>query len=163
MRLDEEFDVGTLPQSTNNFDPLPPGWYEVSITDAEIRKTKAGTGSYIAVRYDVIGPTHQGRVVFRNLNIRNPNPKSEEIGRQQLGDLMRAIGVPRLTDTDQLIGGSLKIKLKIREQEGYDPSNDVSGFKALEGSAPPAPRAKPADDNPFAGEAKPASNPPWMR
>lgn len=163
MRLDESFDVNNLPQSTNNFDPLPEGWYEVSIADAEIKQTKAGTGSYIKIRYDVIGPTHQGRVVFGNLNIRNQNPKAEEIGRQQLGELMRAVGVGKLTDTDQLIGCSLKIKLKIRHQDGYEPSNDVSAFKAIEGGIPPAPKSSKTDDAPFGGDAKATSSPPWMR
>jgi hypothetical protein len=56
--------------------------------------------------YDITGPSHQGRVVFGNLNIKNANPKAEEIGRQQLGDIMRAIGLAKVTDTDQFIGGS---------------------------------------------------------
>ena len=134
--LNTTFNVTELPESNNNFDPLPAGWYQVNIKGAELKDTKAGTGQYIAVQYDVLGPTHQGRVVFGNLNIRNPNPKAEEIGHQQLGELMRSIGLPSLQDTDQLIGGSLSIKLSIRKSEEYGDSNDVKGFKALEGGAP---------------------------
>ena len=147
--LNETFNAAELPQSDRNFDPIPPGWYDVSITGAELRQTKSGTGQYIAVRYDVTGPTHQGRVVFGNLNIRNPNAQAESIGRQQLGELMRAIGLAKVEDTDQLIGAHLQIKVKIRESAGYDPQNDVAGFRASGGATqqPKPQAAAPANSN----------------
>ena len=153
-QLLETFSVDSLPKpTTGNFEPLPAGWYTVVVNGAEIKNTKAGNGQYIAVRYDVTGPTHQGRVVFGNLNIKNPNPKAEEIGRQQLGELMRAIGLSALQDTDQLIGGQLSIKLDVRESEQYGASNDVKGFK-VNGSVPQV--AAPA-----AASSKAA--PPWVK
>lgn len=152
-QLLETFSADALPKpTTGNFEPLPAGWYTVVVNGAEIKNTKAGTGQYIAVRYDVTGPTHQGRVVFGNLNIKNPNPKAEEIGRQQLGELMRAIGLSALQDTDQLIGGQLSIKLDVRESEQYGASNDVKGFKS-NGAAPMA--ATPA--------ASTKAAPPWVK
>lgn len=154
--LNETFDIDTLPQNNGSFEPLPAGWYTANITGAELRTTKSGSGQYIAVRYDITGPTHQGRIVFGNLNIRNQNPKAEEIGRQQLGDLMRAIGLARVQDTDELIGASLQIKLDVRQQEGYEPSNDVKAYKSVSGSAPTAPAAAPA-----AATTKAA--PPWAK
>lgn len=134
--LNTTFTASELPQSDNNFEPLPAGWYQAAIKGAEVKDTKAGTGQYIAVQYDILGPTHQGRVVFGNINIRNPNPKAEEIGHQQLGEIMRAIGLASLQDSDQLIGGNLSIKLSIRKSEEYGDSNDVKGFKAMDGGAP---------------------------
>jgi hypothetical protein len=150
--LEHTFDVDTLPQGTGgNFEPLPDGWYQATITGAEVKDTKAGTGQYISVKYTITGPTHEGRVVFGSLNIRNPNPKAESIGLEQLRALMVAIGVPRVTDTDQLIGGNLSIKLAIRESEQYGASNDVKAFKALAGASA-APAAKPA-----------SATPPWAK
>ena len=164
--LNETFSIDTLPQSENEFSPLPAGWYQVHITGAELRPTKAGTGAYIAVRYDVLGPTHQGRVVFGNLNIRNPNPKAEEIGRQQLGSLMRAIGLAQVSDTDELIGGQLMIKLSIRPADGqYEAGNDVKGYKAVGGAAAAAPAsvgAMASNSAPAAAAAASAA-PPWAR
>lgn len=155
--LDTPFDVNTLPASdVGSFDPLPAGWYTATIAGAELKSTKAGTGRYISVRYDITGPTHQGRVVFGNLNINNPNPKAEEIGRQQLGDLMRSIGLARVEDTDQLIGGNCQIKLAIQTQEGYEPRNEVKGWKPA-GGASAMPAAAPA------AAAPAASSPPWAR
>jgi hypothetical protein len=87
------------------------------------------------------------------LNTRNPNPKAEEIGRQQLGDIMRAGGLSRLEDTDQLIGINLTIKVTIRNDPNYGKSNEIKAYRSVEGSAPPA-TAAAAPSN---GKAAP----PW--
>lgn len=73
--LDEEFNVDSMPKSTSNFEPLPEGWYNATITGAEVKTTNAGTGKYISCKYTITGPTHQGRVVFGNLNIKIPAPR----------------------------------------------------------------------------------------
>ena len=166
MFLNEEFDVEKLPTGTKNFDPLPPGWYGASITEAKLKPTKDGNGQYISVRYTITGPTHEGRVVFGNLNTRNASLKAEEIGRAQLGDIMRAIGVPRLSDTDQLIGGGLQIKIASRPADGqYAEQNEIKDYKAKDSSAPafgtgskPAPAAMPSN-----GEKKSKTAPPWAK
>ncbi len=161
--LPQAFDAADLPQG-GNFDPMPAGWYTATIADAELKPTKDGSGQYIKVRYDITGPTHQGRVVFGNLNIKNASAKAEEIGRQQLGEIMRAIGLAKVTDTDQLIGGSLQIKLEIRQQEGYEPSNDVKGYKATSGSVPtPAAASAPAQAATPAPAASGKAAPPWAK
>ena len=157
--LSESFDVNELPQGNGNFEPLPAGWYTATISQAELKATKAGNGQYIKLRYDITGPTHQGRVVFGNLNIKNPNPKAEEIGRADLGNIMRAIGLAKVTDTDQLIGGQIAIKLEVKQDEQYGAGNEVKGFKSLSGSAAPA-AAMPAASAPAAsGKAAP----PWAK
>ena len=154
--LGESFNADDLPQDTV-FGAIPAGDYQVSISAADLTDTKAGTGKYIKLRLDVVGPTHAGRVIFCNLNIRNPNPKAEEIGRQQLGQLIRAIGIPSLTDTDQLIGGQLAVKVVVKNDEQYGEGNEVKAFKAISGSVPPA-AARHA-----AAPAAAGSVPPWAR
>jgi hypothetical protein len=159
--LETPIDINDIPVSDNReFEPIPSGWYTAAIAGAEIKETKAGTGNYIAVRFDITGPEHQGRVVFVNLNTRNPNPKAEEIGRQQLGDIMRAIGLSTLEDTDQLLGGNLSIKVSIRDDPKYGSSNEARGFKSTGGSAPPsAEKAPPAP----AVALYPSSPAPWAK
>jgi hypothetical protein len=160
--LNEEFNVNELPQGNGNFEPLPAGWYTATISQSELKATKAGNGQYIKLRYDITGPSHQGRVVFGNLNIKNANPKAEEIGRQQLGDIMRAIGLAKVTDTDQLIGGQIAIKLEVKEDAQYGASNEVKGFKSVSGSVAPAAAIPQGQSNPApAASAKAA--PPWAK
>tara|TARA_R100001086_G_scaffold149276_2_gene79283 strand:- start:1315 stop:1797 length:483 start_codon:yes stop_codon:yes gene_type:complete len=154
--LDQSFDLKNMPVAeARDFAPIPAGWYTAAIAGAELKTTKAGTGNYIAVRFDVTGPEHQGRVVWCNLNTRNPNPKAEEIGHQQLGDIMRAIGLTKLEDTDQMLGGNLSIKVTVKDDPNYGASNEVKAFRSIEGSTPPV--AAPT----VASDKAPASSPPW--
>jgi hypothetical protein len=162
--LGETFDTTSLPEG-RSYDPVPEGWYNATISKADVMPTKAGTGTKIDLRYDITGPAQQGRAVFSALNIRNPNPKSEEIGRQQLGDIMRAIGLARLEDSDQLVGAQLQIKVKHRaptdsdRAAGYNDTRvEVAGWKALAGAPMPAPAAKPAAPAPAA-----SAKPPWAK
>lgn len=163
--LDEEFSVDTLPKATGNFDPLPEGWYNATITGAEIKETKAGDGKYIAVKYAITGPTHQGRVVFGNLNIKNASTKAEEIGRSQLGEIMRAIGLAKVADTDQLIGGNLGIKLTVKT--GEYAGNEIKGFKAIGGAVAatvPFGKSMPAAVPAAATTSAPVkAAPPWAK
>jgi hypothetical protein len=97
-------------------------------------------------------------VIFGNLNIRNPNAKAEQIGRQQLGEMMRAIGLAEIQDTDQLIGGTCEIKLDIQAADGdYAARNEVRGWKHS-GAAPAAAKAEAP-----ASKAPAAKSPPWRK
>ena len=158
--LDTTFNVEELPISeVGNFEPLPEGWYTATICGAEIKTTKTGSGQYINVRYDITGPTHQGRVVWGMINIKNQSTKTEEIGRAQLRELMSAINLASLSDTDQLIGRATQIKLKVKPADGkYEAGNEVRGFKSAGGTAAPAAMPAMAAPAPAA-----ASAPPWAR
>lgn len=140
------------------WDPLPEGWYKAVIVNADVKDTKAGTGQYIAIRFDITGPTHEGRVVFTNINISNPNPKAVEIAQQQLSKITEIAGIAELSDTDQLIGEAMSIKLTIKSDPNYGDRNEVRGYKASgtkpsKASASPPWAAKSAegldDDIPF--------------
>lgn len=166
--LGEEFNVDDLPVGKGNFEPLPAGWYTAAMTQAELKTTNDGTGQYVKIRYDITGPTHQGRVVFGNLNVRNKSLKAEEIGRSQMGEIMKAIGLAKISDTDEFIGGQISIKLDIRaartdEATGktYESSNEVRGWRSMNGStAPAAPAAMPT---PAAKAATAKAAPPWAK
>jgi|SRR5690625_506807 len=162
--LGNTFDVNNIPDDSN-FEPLPAGWYTAQISSSELCTTKAGTGQYIKLCLDVTGPSHAGRKVFTNLNIRNPNQVAEEIGIKQLGQIGRSIGVPRISDTDQLIGGALQIKVTVKNDPQYGPGNEVRGYKAVGGSQAPAPDAYP-QQAPAAQQAptpQQGGSPPWAQ
>jgi len=169
--LGETISVEDLPVSDRSYDLIPEGWYDAIITQAGVSPTKAGTGQKLDLRYDILGPTQQGRVAFQSVNVRNPSQKAEEIGRQQLGEIMRAIGLAKVEDSDQLISGRLQIRIKIKEptprdiEAGYtQPKNEVSGYKAIAGAntLPPA-MLKPASAAPAATSAPAGAKPPWAK
>jgi len=166
--LDQAIDINELPEDTGgDFSPLPEGEYSVTIKDAEIKATNDGTGQYIKLRLDVTGPTHSGRVVFTNLNIRNKSQAAESIGRGQLRSVMLAVGLQTLQDTDQLVGGSMLVKLAVRPArtdaatgKTYEASNEVKAFKSAGGAAP---AARPAFAAPAPAAAPAKAAPPWAR
>lgn len=154
------------PQESRSSDPLPAGVYEVEITGADIKDTKSGNGTGLNVEYTVIGPAaHAKRKVWQFLNLRHTSAQAEQIGQSQLSSLCRALGIPKLDDSDQLFGAILRISLKVRAASGnYAASNDVTGYEAMGTAPPPATRAAA----PAARTPAPAVNPrstvaPWAK
>jgi len=152
--LGQEYKADELPES-QSFEPLPPGVYNLKITEASLKDTKSGTGQYLSMRLDVTGPTHQGRCLFDNLNIRNASAKAEEIARQKLGELMRAIGLASVSDTDQLVGRDVAAQVKTEKSEEYGDKSIISHYKAIGGS--PMPTGAKTEAKPAAAKA------PWAK
>ena len=146
----------------DTFEPLPAGWYFGVIEEAELKPTAAGTGSYLALKVKVKGPTNADRVVFANITYANPNEKAVEIGHRQISAICHAIGVLNLTDTGMLCNRLLQFKLKIKPADGkYEASNEVSGWKAAEGGAPAPGVTAPASAPTSASAAAAKSAAPW--
>lgn len=138
-----DFTLDLVPQQQTSFDAIPAGWYDATIAGAELKDSKSG-GRYINVRYDILGPNHSGRVVFGMITVANSNTKAEEIGRQQLGQVIDALGITKLTDTDQLIGGVISIKVTVEESDQYGTQNRVAGYRRCQNSPAAAPKATTA-------------------
>jgi len=151
-KLDQFYDVNTLPVS-ESYEPLPEGWYTAVIKSSELKYTKSGTGQYILVRWVA---AHHG--IADILNIRNDSAKAEEIGKAKLGELLRAVGVARINDSDQLIGLSAEIRLVIKEQPGYKPSNEVKSYRARATQGQKSAQIKPPLPKPEV-----LSSPPWNK
>jgi hypothetical protein len=156
--LGGEYKRDEMPQS--QFGPID-GWRHVVITEAEVKDTKAGDGRYLKLRLDILGPTDQGRVGWANITIRNPSSKAEEIGRQQLGDVMRAVGIATLTDTDQLINKHASVKFVSKDDPNYGPSNEVKGWKPVQETV----TTKPAQASAVTSKPRVAgvNQPPWKK
>jgi hypothetical protein len=134
--LGQTFRASDTSNSSGKYQLVPPGWYEADIHKAELMTTKKGTGEYIKIRFDILGPSHQGRVVFSQINIRNENPRAESIGREQLGELIAALGLKDVSNTEQLVG-RLQIKVTIKPADAdFDARNEIKGFKPIEHNAP---------------------------
>jgi hypothetical protein len=138
-------------QDQDGFDPLPPGWYQARIVESEMHDTKAGTGQYLKLRWEILGPTNAKRVVFQNLNLVNPNPEAVRIAYSMFSTVCRAVGLPNgVQDTNEMHGRPCEIKLTLRAAtDNYEASNDVKSARSLNGpnamgAAPPAGPPQPA-------------------
>lgn len=166
MFLDNPIHAQDLPENEQgSFDPIPEGKYTVQIGAADLNPTKDGSGQYIKLKLNVTGPSHSGRVIFSNVNIRNKSSAAETIGRQQLRSIMTALGLATLNDTDQLIGGHLTVKIGIRPAEGqYEAQNDVKSYSAADNtqsSAPAFTQQSVTQSAPQADAGK--ASPPWAK
>ena len=123
-----------------SFEPIPQGKYTAMIVESSVKPTKSGTGQYIELVCQVLDGAHTNRKIWWRLNIVNANPKAEEIGRRELAVLMVNLDLgPNLQDTQELHGKPFVMGLKIRQQDGYEPTNDVSFTTAMQvGQAAPA-------------------------
>lgn len=135
-----EYDPDTGP---GNYEPIPEGDYQLMCEEAEEKQTAAKTGSYIKAKFQVLGPSHAGRLIWMNFNIHNPSAKAEEIGRRQISGWAAACGRPNAADTDELLNLPFNAKVTIEPGSGqYGPQNRISGYLMPE--APSAPKASAA-------------------
>lgn len=118
----------------DGFDPIPPNWYNVSVTSSDIVETKAKDGKYIKLEFTVIDGEYKGRKIWENLNIINKNPVAVEIAQKALATLCRAVGKKAIADTQELHGIAFQAKVKIIPAQGdYPPKNGMVTYKAIEG------------------------------
>lgn len=138
------FDAAQVPQ-IEPMENIPPDWYPMQVVESDIKATKDNTGKFLALSLEVLQGPFQGRKVFTNLNIENQNVKAMEIAYRSLSTICHAIGVIQMTDTSQLHGRPLMVKVGIESQEGREPRNKVTGYKAMEAQqvTPPVPPVVP--------------------
>ena len=122
---------------TTSRDAIPSGTYEAVVTDSETRATKNGTGLGINLTFEIIseGPA-KGRKVFAWINYENANAKAQQIGREELASLCKAVGVTQLNDTAQLHNLPMTITVAIDKN---DPTrNVIKSYKPKKSAAAPA-------------------------
>ena len=147
------FDPGSVEPATG-YDPLPAGWYMVSIDGAEVKDTKAGNGKFLSIELTVTGEKYDGRKFWPKINLVNPSTKCVEIGMRELSALASACGLAALADTSEIIGRYVMARVKVIHEEGREPDNAVVAYKAADGSEP---EKKPETQSEPTGAAEPAT------
>lgn len=162
---------------TNQFDALPPGEYEVIVTESDLRENSKGTGHFLAITHDVQQPEQfRGRKLWNNITVSHQSAKAQEIGKQQLAQLVKACGFEGISDSEQLHG--IPVIAIVKVQKDDNTRNDVKGYKSKAGAQPhmqaapaqqqtvaqPQEASAPAQQpSPAAAPAQPAmATPPWM-
>lgn len=114
------------------YEPLPIGQYIVAITNAEVKATKDGNGSYINAEFTVKSGEHEGRKLFQNFTLSNQNQQAVDIGRGQIKALLIASGATdfRLKSVNDLCGKVVTAKVGIETSEQYGSRNKITSFSA---------------------------------
>lgn len=136
-----------------SFSPVPAGVYAAQIVDSDLKDLKSGKGKGLSLTFSLLDDQFANRKIFANLNVQHENPQAQQIAQSQLSALCHAAGVVKLQDSSQLHNKPIRIRVKIRTQDGYEPKNEISGYEALNGTAP----------SPAASAAPGAPTPPWKR
>jgi len=123
----------------------PAGWYICMATASEMKPTKDGTGQYLEFEFTILAPQeYAGQKFFDRLNLVNSNPVAVEIAYKTLSAICHATGVIQVQDSAALHNRPLQLKVSLRPAgpgaDGVvrDATNEVKGYKAIDGAVPPA-------------------------
>jgi len=123
------------PRERKEFELLPPDTYTAVITDSELKDTKAGTGNYIELSFQIIDGPHTRRMLWTRFNMKNPNPKAVEIGRDQFAAVAHAVGVPNVKATEELHNIPLKIRVDTQvRKDTLKEENRIFSYESMAGS-----------------------------
>lgn len=136
--LGGNFDATQVAPS-EGFDVLPAGDYLAAIAKSEKRDAKAGNGgAYINLEFEVMDGPARGRRFWTMLNLWNANAIAVEIAQRELSAICHACGKLRVSDTEELHGIPMLVRLKIKSDKQYGDKNEVVSFKPANGAAPAA-------------------------
>lgn len=125
----------TQVEPQGDYTPVKPGYYNMYITESEMKATKAGNGHYLSLKLEVVDGEYAKRVFFDNLNLDNPNQQAVEIAQRTLSSICHAIGVMKVKDSEELHYKPMLVKVGIEEDQNGNPKNVVKGYKKDDGSA----------------------------
>ena len=146
---------GYDPEDPNNIDeggftPIPPGRYDLQVTEMKERQTRAG-GLSLSLTARVVGPSSAGRLVFDNFNIQNANPKAQEIGLRRLHSLSMCSGVRKdWQELSEFAGLTFGGDIEQEDQGQYGIRNKIRRFHktGLSQPGPAVPQAVPVPPGP---------------
>lgn len=81
------FDANTV--EPTSFDPIPAGDYVAVIIESQMKATKASTGSYLQLEFEIIEGEYKGRHPWARLNLNNPNETAVKIARGELSAICK--------------------------------------------------------------------------
>ena len=138
------FDANTV-EPNAGFALIPKGEYTAIISSSEVKKTAAGDGEYLSLKFQICSGEFQNRTLFANLNLVNKNEQAVAIARGDLSAICRSVGVLTPKDSSELHNKPLTISIGIKADNRTpgEMQNVIKGYKAR--SAGPAAAATPGD------------------
>ena len=147
-------------EPSRELDPIPAGKYVAVITDSEMKDTRAGTGRYLQLEFEITDGEFAGRKVWARLNIENQNAEAVRMARADLSAICRAVNVLTPNDSADLHNLPLVIKVHVRKDKNTgEITNDIRGYESKANYRPePKQAAAPVSSQ----TARVPSKPPWM-
>ena len=143
------------------FDPIPAGKYIAVITDSEMKETRAGTGRYLQLEFEITDGEYAGRKLWSRLNIENQNAEAVRMARADLSAICRAVNVLTPSDSIDLHNLPMVIKVHCRKDKNTgEITNDIRGYES-KANYKPEPKQAPATPTTTQTPRVP-SKPPWM-
>ena len=156
-----ELSLGNLDViKSDEYAPIPAGNYQLRAVGIELKDTRAGTGKYFNVEFNIIGGQYDGRKIWEAFNVINQNATTVEIALKQIKQWLIAAGQDasgELTSTRILnLEGSTCmaiVGIKTDKTGQYAPSNNIKRFISADAmtmatapatnNAPPQPQTAP--------------------
>lgn len=115
-------------ETGRTFEVMPRGRYLTMVADSELKKTKAGDGSYLEFEFRIVRPdAHKNRPLWARLNVKNPSQEAQRIGREQFNALCEACGMQKeqVDDTAKLHNKPVICIVDV-EKSNRDPNKEVN-------------------------------------
>lgn len=150
-------------EPSKEFDPIPAGKYVAVITDSEMKDTRAGTGRYLQLEFEITDGEYAGRKLWSRLNIENQNAEAVRMARADLSAICRAVNVLMPNDSAELHNLPLVIKVHCRKDKNTgEISNEIRGYES-KANYKPEPKPAPAAAAQVGSQTvRVPSKPPWM-
>ena len=130
-------------QTMGSYDVLPAGEYLATICKSEVREAKSNPQNrYANLEFEVTSGEHQGKRFWTMLNLWNTNATAVEIAQREMNSICHAIGKLRITDTEELHGIPMLVKVGVRNDPNYGDQNTVKGYRPANAPPSAAPNAQ---------------------
>lgn len=153
-------------EDMGNRDLISPGWYLATIVHSDVEQGRTPEqGRVLVVGYQIDANEHPE---FARRQIRTwlytehvGSPKAAAIANSSLKQICASIDLPKMSDTDQLLGARLQIRVTVQPAKGtYPARNQVEGWRRE--SAPHAKAPVPESTTTIPAKvAKTSSRPAW--
>ena len=140
-------------EASDGFEVLPKAKYKMVIIGDELKPTKSNTGTYLAVKLQVIEGAHSAKQVTDNINLINPSQICQQIGQGTLKKICNICGVqypPK--DTTGLYGKPMEVSIDVQtftsNTSGNElQSNIVKSYGKVAAAAAPTNTSTGYDEN----------------
>lgn len=152
-----------------SFDTFPAGNYRLEFTEGSVEATKKGDGTIFKHKIRVTSGEYEGRLIFGQFNLENPNPQAVAIGQGEFKAARAVTGTSEIADSDlepedlffKEFEGVVKITPAKGEYEAKNAVNWGATFKLFNQGGQPEGGKTPVVANDNKPKQVVANNKPW--